>query len=289
MSSAPISLREKYPSYHVAMRLMEMSISILYYGLCFCFRRPSRVLKSGQKNKLVVLTYHNISSVQTGSFARQMDQLLKAGSAVFADSSRMSDTAGLCIAVTFDDGYGAIVNNALPVLYERKIPATIFVATKYIGSNPGWISDGSNPNIHATLISQEQLKSLPEGLIRIGSHTHTHAPLGHVRGETLEEELTASKRTLESLLNREISMLSLPYGSLNRETLEYSSKAGYRLLFLNVPCPQRNHEKVNVIGRIHVSPDDWNLEYLLKLQGAYHWISCLYRAKRVIKNGLCMQ
>ena len=278
-----MSLRETSTTYYLIVRLTELILSAMYFALRSCLAGLSWIIRLEQKNKLVVLTYHHVSDAQKTSFTRQMDQLLAAGQAVFADSSSSDSTGRRRIAVTFDDGYQSVLRNAMPVLVERNIPFIIFMATKYMGEKPGWMSDKKHPYSEERLISGDQLRSLQEGMVKIGSHTHSHAYLGDADRETLVKELTLSKTTLEGLLFREVNLLSLPYGSMDRDTLRYSRMAGYKTLFLNVPYPETMDEDVCLIGRTHVSLDDWGIELFLKLRGAYDWISITYGAKKKIK------
>jgi len=101
---------------------------------------------------------------------------------------------------------------------------------------------------------------------------------------TLIDELSLSKKALEGLLSREVDLLSLPYGSMNPDTLRCSRAAGYRMLFVNVPYPDSVKEGMRVVGRTHVAMEDWAIEYRLKLRGAYDWISVTYIAKKNIKR-----
>ena len=41
------------------------------------------------------------------------------------------ERAGHCVAITFDDGHGSVLEHALPVLEEHGIPATLFINTGY--------------------------------------------------------------------------------------------------------------------------------------------------------------
>jgi peptidoglycan/xylan/chitin deacetylase (PgdA/CDA1 family) len=42
------------------------------------------------------------------------------------------------IVITFDDGYADNYTNAYPILKKYKIPATVYIATKYINQNDQW-------------------------------------------------------------------------------------------------------------------------------------------------------
>jgi len=41
-------------------------------------------------------------------------------------------------SITFDDGYVSVINNAVPILEDLDVPATIFLTTKLIQSNTFW-------------------------------------------------------------------------------------------------------------------------------------------------------
>lgn len=68
----------------------------------------------------------------------------------------------------------------------------------------------------------------------LGSHTHSHYPLGLTDIETIKFELENSKRFLESATNSNINMVSYPYGTdetCTEQVAVIAKKAGYKLGF----------------------------------------------------------
>lgn len=61
-------------------------------------------------------------------------------------------------------------------------------------------------------MSEDQLKQLAwEGTL--GSHTHSHLPLGYLKAKDIEDECTISKNYLEQLTLQTMPFVSYPYGS----------------------------------------------------------------------------
>jgi peptidoglycan/xylan/chitin deacetylase (PgdA/CDA1 family) len=110
------------------------------------------------KGRAVVLMYHRVLPAELASrsfshpgiivtpesFSRHMDFLKRKFSPLsLAEFHQHMESGtpfpdGACL-VTFDDGWVDNYDYALPILRERGIPAVVFVATDYIGSNrPFW-------------------------------------------------------------------------------------------------------------------------------------------------------
>ena len=65
--------------------------------------------------------------------------------------------------------------------------------------------------------------------MEIGSHTMTHPDVTAIDSDTLEWELTESKRRLEDFSEREVSSFCYPFGYFNRRSSGAVAAAGYRL------------------------------------------------------------
>lgn len=80
--------------------------------------------------------------------------------------------------------------------------------------------------------TDEIKKLIKQGFV--GSHAHSHSPLGLFNLETIRHELTISKSYLESLGNATIAFISYPYGTKEAVTgavAEIAKEVGYELGF----------------------------------------------------------
>ncbi|MCM8811769.1 MAG: polysaccharide deacetylase family protein [Candidatus Omnitrophica bacterium] len=116
------------------------------------------------------------------------------------------------VAVTFDDGSGDLYLYAYPVLRKHKIPATVFLIVSNIGK-PGWLQP-------------DQIRQMAAGGISFGSHTIHHAYLPSLPREKIREELSGSKKELESM-GIQARFLSYPGGGFNPEIQCMAAGAGY--------------------------------------------------------------
>ena len=79
------------------------------------------------------------------------------------------------VVLTFDDGFEDVYRNAWPLLRDRALPFTVYLATAYMGSRMRW--EGSTARGESGKgLSWAQLSEMVEsGLCTVGNHTHTHA------------------------------------------------------------------------------------------------------------------
>ena len=107
--------------------------------------------------KILTLLYHrvntidndiNLLAVSPEHFREQMEWLKKNYPIVrFEDDWNLSTEDSVCI--TFDDGYMDNFTNALPVLKELRIPATVFVSTGTMNTRQEFWWDDLERNIYA--------------------------------------------------------------------------------------------------------------------------------------------
>jgi len=131
------------------------------------------------------------------------------------------------VAITFDDGFSDFHQNALPILNQWKVPATLFIVSRRIGESNDWMHSRGFPK--RPLLSLEQLLEVRDAGITIGSHTCTHARLSEISPdkEKLDEELQTSKQELEEILEQEVRHFAYPYGLYDAETVTAVKQAGY--------------------------------------------------------------
>ena len=107
------------------------------------------------------------------------------------------------VALTIDDAFISVYNNAWPILLENKIPFTIFVAT-----DP--IDQGLNG-----YMNWDQIRELKKNGVEIGSQTKSHPHMHRLSEEDMRNEINYSNsRFLEELGEKPI-LFAYPYGEYN--------------------------------------------------------------------------
>lgn len=260
-------------------RLSKLLISIIFFGCYNFYRKILYVVKKQNHGGVVVLCYHEVTSKQRKRFTRQMNYLKKLVYPVAADFTKIKNGVRNA-AITFDDGFQCLLENAIPELRQRKIPAAIFIPSGNLGMNPGWIDNKQDKNYSESIMTSEQLKALPKDLITIGSHCVTHPDLTLIGEKKAKGELFKSKMDLEKITGREVNILAFPYSAHNQKIVEWAKQAGYKYIFSG----QSTFSSQFLTGRISVSPDDWPIEFQLKLLGAYQWLPFVIAIKRRLRK-----
>ncbi len=131
--------------------------------------------------------------------------LLIFGLAVIPSRAQSSEFSEAEVSITFDDSVASTYTNALPVLSQRDLKATVFVNTGLVGTS-GYMT-----------WSQIQALQNQYGW-EIGSHTVTHADLTKLTATKLKNEINNSLAALTSK-GLVVSSFATPYGSYNNKVL----------------------------------------------------------------------
>jgi len=212
------------------------------------------------------------------------------------------------VSLTFDDGYLDNLTNAVPLLEEYNLHATIFVTTGMVGSfhefwwdamerifladfekplpkrivfedqqgvEKGWptvsraerlrahdeicaiLRNNSVSEINSFLerifvwagadclprkshlvVNQDQLRSLASSsVIEIGAHTVNHSRLSTLPFDEQQKEIFESKRQLELMINKPVTIFSYPYGAgsdFSAETTRIVKNCGFEFGIANI-------------------------------------------------------
>lgn len=173
------------------------------------------VLRRARTRSVVVLIYHRVGArspspvdIATETFAAHLDLLADHGCVVDLDSAvrlltdshadpesnERSIASRPPVVLTFDDGTADWVDEVLPQLAARQLPATFYVSTDFVERSQPF-PDGGDP------IGWSGLAELASsGLATIGSHTHTHRVLSHATAADAAGEVDRSVGLIQDRL-----------------------------------------------------------------------------------------
>ena len=114
-----------------------------------------------------------------------------------------NDLPDFTVALTIDDAFISVYNNAWPILLENKIPFTIFVAT-----DP--IDQGLNG-----YMNWDQIRELKKNGVEIGSQTKSHPHMHRLSEEDMRNEINYSNSRFIEELGEKPILFAYPYGEYN--------------------------------------------------------------------------
>jgi peptidoglycan/xylan/chitin deacetylase (PgdA/CDA1 family) len=259
-------------------RQLKIAISCVFYVLGWPVSALANVVGLETRQRLVILYYHDIPTATRARFARQMDKLRQRATVVDADW-RGGPVKGPVCAITFDDAFVSVVDNALPELAKRQLPCTIFVPVGVLGRAPGWTME-ANCAADEVVADQDVISSLPSPLVTLGAHTLTHPFLSRLPRHAARAEIEGSRELLTAMTGQDVRLLSFPYGDYDQEVAAMCKAAGYDLVYGIVPTTVYPRDGEFIRGRVAVSPDDSDLEFFLKMSGGYWWMSLASTVKQ---------
>lgn len=125
-------------------------------------------------------------------------------------------------AVSFDDAMRNLLTNALPILRELGIPATVYVPTQWLGGRNPWIGEGSG----GAILTAEELRELHGAGWELGAHTLTHADLSQLDYDSCRREIEGSCEALARLTGATVRTLAYPFGRYGPTAIAAARDAG---------------------------------------------------------------
>jgi peptidoglycan/xylan/chitin deacetylase (PgdA/CDA1 family) len=262
--------------------------------------------------RLGILYYHRVAEVpRAGSvpplnviparFREQLEGLLDRGFRFARLRDVVDDVDGgvpippRTVVVTFDDGYDSVFWNAWPVLEELGVPATVFVATAFLGRTEPFPFDPWALE-HRSIVPGETWLPMPwercaemarSALVDVGTHTHTH---GNFRGqpEAFADDVHTSMDVIEEHLGTRPQLFSFPYGSVRSgfagpDLARAAASLGLRCALTTEIRLIGRDDSPMAWGRLEAGGTDSSGTLAAKLDGWYEWMGRardLYHAVR---------
>jgi len=166
--------------------------------------------------------YHHVFDDERRDFARQLGFMAAHGDFIGLDEAVEMLASGEPIdgryfCVTFDDGFKNWITNAVPILLDKKAPATFFVVTRYVGTSiardrellKGFYSAGHRL---MEFLDWDDCRRMVAAGFGVGSHTANHVHLAELDEAGVEAELKESKDKIETETGRPCRHFCCPFG-----------------------------------------------------------------------------
>ncbi len=177
-----------------------------------------------------VLTFHSID--RSGSVMsvpaeglRSLVHAIRAGGHHVVDLHSLLTDSSLPnrVALTFDDGLRSVHREALSILREESVPATLLLTTGHVGGDSRWSSLAADGPVFP-MLTWPEIEDLRAAGWDIQAHTVRHPHLPRLSAEAVEAEFTEANELIESRLGRRPTIMAYPYGSVDRTTAEIAAR-----------------------------------------------------------------
>ncbi|PSW09986.1 polysaccharide deacetylase [Photobacterium sanctipauli] len=181
-----------------------------------------------------ILLYHHIAddtphstSTTTAQFAEQLDHFEEQGYKIIGLEEmvhRIQTGEALnekSLALTFDDGFVSVCENAYPELKRRGLPFTVFVSTAPVDKG------------YTGYCNWQQLKEMSKNGATIANHTTDHGYL--VRSslndahwlQNAKDSINKAQQRIKEEIGTAPMLFAYPYGEYNNELKHWVSEQGY--------------------------------------------------------------
>ena len=123
------------------------------------------------------------------------------------------------VVITIDDAYSSVYKYAWPIFKKHNLPFTLFVSTDVIDNKtPGYMS-------------WEQIRTLRDHGVTIGSQTKSHPHMFKLSKEKIIKELSISNKRFIDEIGSAPKFFAYPYGEYNLEVIEQVKLHGFIAAF----------------------------------------------------------
>lgn len=221
-------------------------------------------------SRALILMYHAVDEPRSAAEARycvtptafraQMKDLLRTGHTPMALATLVralkdgSPIPAHSFAISFDDGFECFKRNALPVLLELGIPATLFAVAGMLGRSNSWMQAKGWPE--RRLLDADELRAVQVTGVTIGCHGLSHAPMTSLSDPELFEETAGARRLLSDALGSEVTLFAYPHGAQGERERRAVADAGFEAACSTEPGFNRLDSALFALRRLDVYGTD---------------------------------
>ena len=298
-----LGLSSKLPS-RLLYTCKTLLYSVIYYSGLFHLVRTVR--KITVSYRVCVLLYHRVNDLADDAmtagvqqFAEHMAVIRKYYSvlptSVLVQKLKSGEKLpGNSLVIHFDDCYRDVYTHASAILAQVEFPACCFVSSGFIGTDKAFPHDLAMCPFQMENLMPNDIIGLIKRGFEIGSHSVTHADLGHCSHQEAFTEVFQSKKDLDSLLGKPVRWFSYPFGgrkNIRPEVVELVRQAGYEAMFSAYGGYVTSKSDSFNLHRVGASGQFRPLDILMEIEGLSlgslkrWWKYCCYRDSQIKTHG----
>jgi peptidoglycan/xylan/chitin deacetylase (PgdA/CDA1 family) len=174
------------------------------------------------------------------------------------------------VRISFDDGNKSDAAIALPELKSRDLTATFFVIADRL-DQPG-------------SLSSEDVRSLVDGGMTVGSHGMRHRPWRSVNDHELNEELVGAAEAIAQVSGRPVREVACPFGSYDRRVLAAIRRSGFHHVYTVDGGPARSNAWLQSRYTVHVGDTPADIERRMTAPRGAAVTAAVRKGKALVKQ-----
>ncbi len=177
-----------------------------------------------------VLTFHavddsgSVLSIAPRAFRGLMEGILASGHRIVPLSDLLENPADPHrVALTFDDGFSSVAQEALPILQGLQVSATLLLTTGVVGDENRWPSQPAGMPV-LPLLGWGDVERLQNAGWEIGAHSVSHPDLRGLQDTDLNAELGECQESIRTRLGCAPRVFAYPYGFLDPRVVSATAR-----------------------------------------------------------------
>ena len=164
-------------------------------------------------------------------------------------------------AITFDDGFLSVYQDAMPILDELGFSATNFFVSSHMGLDNSWDNERSERN---KIMTFDEMRDWAAHGHEVGGHTLDHLHLKDIPLDEAKRQIVENKQKLEEELGAPLVSFAYPFGDENEAIRKIVHEAGYHFAVTTIKSRARGNEGDYELPRHSIRRNDTILHFLAK-------------------------